>query len=125
MLVFSKLKGFLGGIAVAGITLAAPLPSLAAGCTEASYYGHNDGYAWQTMANGQLMNPNAMIVAHRSYPFGTRIRVTNQSNGRSVVVKVTDRGPYVHGRNLDLSYGAFAKIASPSQGVAQVCYSRV
>jgi len=125
MLVFSKLKGFLGGIAVAGMTLAVPSPSLAAGCTEASYYGHNDGYAWQTMANGQPMNPNAMIVAHRSYPFGTRIRVTNQSNGRSVVVKVTDRGPYVHGRNLDLSYGAFARIASPSQGVAQVCYSRV
>ena len=125
MLVFSKLKGFLGGIAVAGMTLAVPSPSLAAGCTEASYYGHNDGYAWQTMANGQPMNPNAMIVAHRSYPFGTRIRVTNQSNGRSVVVKVTDRGPSVHGRNLDLSYGAFARIASPSQGVAQVCYSRV
>lgn len=121
----TKLKGFLGGIALAGLSLVAPNPSHAGGCTEASYYGHGDGYAWQTMANGQPMNPNAMIVAHRSYPFGTRLRVTNQSNGKSVVVRVADRGPYVYGRSLDLSYGAFARIASPSQGVANVCYSRV
>ena len=125
MLDFSKLKGFLGGIAVAGLTLAAPSPSLAAGCTEASYYGHNDGYAWQTMANGKPMNPNSMITAHKGYPFGTRLRVTNQRNGKSVIVTVTDRGPYAYGRGLDLSYGAFARIASPSQGVASVCYSRV
>ena len=125
MLVFSKLKGFLGGIAVAGMTLTVPSPSLAAGCTEASYYGHNDGYAYQTMANGKPMNPNSMITAHRSYPFGTRLRVTNQRNGKSVVVTVSDRGPFVPGRGLDLSVGAFAKIASTSQGVASVCYSRV
>jgi rare lipoprotein A len=126
MLVFSKLKGFLGGIAVAGMTLAVPSPSLAAGCTEASFYGgHGDGYAWQTMANGKPMNPNSMITAHRSYPFGTRLRVTNQRNGKSVIVTVSDRGPFVTGRGLDLSVGAFAKIASTSQGVASVCYSRV
>jgi rare lipoprotein A len=126
MLLFSKLKGFLGGIAIAGMTLAAPSPSLAAGCTEASFYGgHGDGYAWQTTASGEVMNPNAMIVAHRSLPFGTRIRVTNQSNGKSVVVRVVDRGPYIYGRGLDLSVGAFARIASTSRGVANVCYSRV
>ncbi len=123
MLVFSKLKGFLGFAAIAGMTLLAPPPSLAASCSGASYYGHGDGYAWRTMANGQPMNPNAMITAHRSLPFGTRLRVTNQSNGRSVVVRVTDRGPFVAGRSLDLSYGAFSTIASPGQGVANVCYS--
>jgi rare lipoprotein A len=126
MFVFSKLKGFLSGIAFAGLTLAAPSPSFASGCTQASFYGgHGDGYAWRTMANGQPMNPSAMITAHKRYPFGTRLKVTNSSNGRSVTVTVTDRGPFVAGRSLDLSYGAFAKIASPSQGVAQVCYSRV
>jgi rare lipoprotein A len=126
MLVFSKLKNLLGAIAVIGTTLVTPSPSMAAGCSQASFYGGaGDGYAWQTMANGQPMNPNAMITAHKHYNFGTRLRVTNQSNGKSVVVTVTDRGPFIAGRELDLSYGAFAKIASPGQGVARVCYSRV
>ena len=124
MLVFSKLKGFLGLAAIAGMSILAPLPSLASSCSGASFYGgHGDGYAWRTMANGQPMNPNAMITAHRSLPFGTRLRVTNQSNGKSVVVRVTDRGPFVAGRSLDLSVGAFSMIASPGQGVANVCYS--
>ena len=54
---------------------------------------------------------------------GTRLRVTNQSNGASVVVRVNDRGPYYGGRILDLAYGAFNQIASPSSGVAKICYS--
>jgi rare lipoprotein A len=123
----TKLKGLLGAAAIAGMSILAPLPSHAtSSCAGASFYGgHGDGYAWQTMANGQPMNPNAMITAHRSLPFGTRLRVTNQSNGKSVVVTVTDRGPFVADRSLDLSLGAFSKIASPSQGVARVCYTRV
>jgi rare lipoprotein A len=124
-MLFSKLKNLLGAAAVIGTTLVTPSPSLAAGCSGASYYGHQDGYAWKTMANGQPMNPNAMITAHRSYGFGTKLRVTNQSNGKSVIVTVTDRGPFIAGRELDLSIGAFSRIASPSQGVARVCYSRV
>ena len=123
ILAFSKLKGFLGVAALAGMSILAPSPSLAASCSGASYYGYGDGYAWRPMANGQPMNPDAMITAHRSLPFGTRLRVTNQSNGKSVVVRVTDRGPFVAGRSLDLSYGAFVKIASAGQGVANVCYS--
>jgi rare lipoprotein A len=126
MLVFSKLKNLLGAAAVIGATLVAPPLSLAAGCSQASFYGGaGDGYAWQTMANGKPMNPDSMITAHRHYPFGTRLRVTNQSNGKSVTVVVSDRGPFVAGRDLDLSIGAFSRIAPPSQGVARVCYSRV
>jgi len=94
-------------------------------CSQASFYGHNDGFAWQTMANGQSMNPESMITAHRYFPFGTRLRVVNQDNGKEVVVKVTDRGPFVDGRSLDLSVGAFKRIASPSQGVARVCFFEV
>lgn len=94
-------------------------------CSQASFYGKDDGFAWQTMANGQSMDPYAMIAAHPYFPFGTRLRVVNQDNGRAVTVRVSDRGPYVGGRSLDLSYGAFARIASPSRGVANVCFSEV
>lgn len=94
-------------------------------CGQASYYGHGDGFAWRTMANGRPMNPQALTTAHPSLPMGTRVRVVNPANGRSVVLTVTDRGPYHGGRVLDLSYGAFKQIASASQGVAKVCFSKV
>jgi len=71
------------------------------------------------------MNPNAMSTAHRSLPFGTKLSVRNPANGKTVIVKVNDRGPFVSGRGLDLSYGAFTRIASSSQGVVSVCYSVV
>ena len=95
-------------------------------CGNASFYGgHGDPYAWGTMANGQAMNPAAMITAHKTLPFGTKLRVVNVNNGRSVVVRVTDRGPFIPGRVLDLSYGAFKAIASPRQGVVKVCFEQI
>lgn len=122
----SKLKNFLGAVAVIGTTLVVPHPSIAAGCTEASFYGGGgDSFAGQIMANGSPMQPWSMIAAHKHYKFGTRLRVTNQSNGKSITVAVSDRGPYIAGRDLDLSIGAFSKIAPTSQGVARVCYYRV
>lgn len=102
-----------------------PMQSNAATCSSASYYGSGDGFHGGVTANGETFNAYGRTVAHRWYPFGTRLRVTNQRNGRSVIVRVNDRGPYVGGRDLDLSYGAFIQIASPSQGVASVCYARV
>ena len=110
-------------VATAGL---APLQAKAAsGCTLASHYGISDGYHGQIAANGERYNAYGKSVAHRWLPFGTKLRITNQSNGRSVIVRVNDRGPYIAGRDLDLSYGAFSTIASPSQGVATICYSRV
>jgi rare lipoprotein A len=94
-------------------------------CGIASYYGHGDGFAWRTMANGRPMNPQALTTAHPSLPMGTRIRVTNTANGKSVNLVISDRGPYHGGRILDLSYGAFSRIAFASQGVAKVCFSKV
>lgn len=95
-------------------------------CGEASFYGsHGDGFAWQVTASGETFNPNSMTTAHRSLPFGTRLRVTNQSNGRSVVVRVVDRGPFVPGRVLDLSSGAFGRIGSHGAGLANVCFTRL
>lgn len=107
-----------------GVAVTTPVHA-ASRCGLSSHYGVGDGYAWQTMANGRPMNPGANITAHRTLPLGSRIRVTNPGNGRSVVVTVTDRGPYHGGRILDLSHGAFSRIASPSSGVASVCYTRL
>jgi len=109
-----------------GLVGLAPVTAKAAsGCSLASHYGVGDGYHGQTTASGETYNAYGKSVAHRSLPFGTRLRVTNQRNGKSVIVRVNDRGPYIHGRTLDLSYGAFSSIAHPGQGVASVCYSRV
>ena len=109
-----------------GLVGLAPLSAKAAsGCSLASHYGIGDGYHGQTTANGERYNAYGKSVAHKWLPFGTKLRVTNQRNGKSVIVRVNDRGPYVGGRDLDLSYGAFSTIASPSQGVASICYSRV
>ena len=110
------------------LLLLAPLPGRAAvlECGYASYYGTaSDGYAWQTMANGRPMDPQAMTTAHPWLPLGTRLKVVNQSNGRSVILRVTDRGPYAHGRIVDLSVGAFARILNLGSGIARVCISKV
>lgn len=65
----------------------------------ASIYGYSGGRT----ASGQRAAPGGLTAAHRSLPFGTLVRVTNQSNGRSVVVRINDRGPFVHGRVIDLT----------------------
>jgi len=87
------------------------------GTCEASFYG--DG---QNTASGERFDPSALTAAHKTLPFNTRVRVTNLKNGKSVVVRINDRGPFVSGRCLDLSTAAFGQIASLSSGVAQVRY---
>jgi rare lipoprotein A len=113
---------------IASIALGALAPLSAEAklrCGQASFYGHGDGFAGRTMANGRPMNPQAMITAHPSLPLGSRVKVVNPANGKSLILKVADRGPYVHGRVLDLSYGAFARLAKPSRGVIPICYAVV
>lgn len=103
--------------------LAAPLSAQAApqGCGAASHYGVGDGYHGQRTASGERFNAYGLTAAHPWLPLGSKVRVTNRSNGRSVTVRINDRGPYYGGRIIDLSHGAFAAIASPGQGVASVC----
>lgn len=122
-MLFSKLKSLLSIAAISGMSLLSATPSLAASCSGASYYGVGDGYHGLTTANGERFNTYAMTAAHRTLPFGTRVRVTH--GGRSVIVRINDRGPFVGGRDLDLSYAAFSALASPSRGHIDVCYSRV
>lgn len=82
---------------------------------KASYYG----YGGRT-ANGERHNAQAMTAAHRSLPFGTMVRVTNQSNGKSVVLRINDRGPFVRGRIVDVSTAAADSLGFRRQGVAKV-----
>ena len=74
----------------------------------------------QRVASGGWFNPSAMTAAHKTLPFGTRVRVTHLGNGRSVEVKINDRGPYVAGRIIDLSRAAAGVIGMTAQGVARV-----
>jgi rare lipoprotein A len=69
----------------------------------ASVYANGDGHAGSKTANGERVNPSALTAAHRTLPFGTKVAVTNNKNGRSVVVRINDRGPFVRGRVIDLT----------------------
>ena len=84
----------------------------------ASFYGYD--FAGKPTANGETFNPGAMTAASLSLPFGTVVRVTNRYNGRSVVVRINDRGPYVGGRVIDLSLAAAGAIGMVGSGVAPV-----
>ncbi len=76
----------------------------------------------QMTASGERFDPSAMTAAHKSLPLGSKVRVINPSNGKAVVVRINDRGPYTGGRCLDLSAAAFSAIGSTSAGVMTVKY---
>jgi len=84
----------------------------------ASYYGRaHDG---RRTASGESFDMSDMTAAHRSLPFGTRVRVTNLANGRHAVVRINDRGPFRRARILDVSYAAARKLGFAGRGVARV-----
>jgi rare lipoprotein A len=92
----------------------------AAECGRASWYALHS-----RTANGEMMNPSAMTAAHKTLPFGTKIRVVNKSNGKSVIVRINDRGPFIRGRVVDLSKAAARSIGMIKTGHASVCYARI
>ena len=91
----------------------------------ASYYGHGDSFHGKRTANGERFNGYGSTAAHPYLPFGSVLLVYNPDTNKSTTVRINDRGPYAYGRGIDLSYGAFAKLANPSQGIARVCYSKL
>lgn len=94
---------------------------LARGKHAAEKYGLASFYGEGTeTANGEKIDPQALTAAHRTLPFGTRLRVTNLATGRSVTVRVNDRGPFVQGRVVDVSYSAAETLGIVDQGVANV-----
>ena len=89
--------------------------------TKFASYGVASFYTEGTRtASGQRFNPEDLTAAHPTLPFGTRLRVTNVSNGRSVIVRVNDRGPFVPGRVVDVSYSAAEELGMIGRGTAKV-----
>lgn len=111
-----KVRANIMTVGLLGAALLLPL-----GAAKADQVGHASWYALTSKtASGERMNPNALTAAHRSLPFGTKVLVENLSNGRSVVVRINDRGPFVGGRIIDLSKAAAAQIGMIGAGTAKV-----
>jgi rare lipoprotein A len=106
--------------AAASLMVALSASHAAAQCGRASWYALHS-----KTASGERMNPSAMTAAHRSLPFGTKLKVTNKNNGKSVVVRINDRGPFIKGRVLDLSKGAASQLGFIGSGHTSVCMARV
>jgi rare lipoprotein A len=99
---------------------AGDVPPLAhdAETVEASYYG--DEFAGRPTASGEIFDPSLMTAAHRTLPLGTLVEVTEASSGRSVVVRINDRGPFHGDRAIDLSQGAAERVGLIEQGTGRV-----
>jgi rare lipoprotein A len=104
---------------LAGILLAAcaPQPAPPTERGPVSHYGHE--FAGRKTASGAVFDPQALTMAHRTLPFGTRVRVTNLENHKTVEVVVNDRGPAVRGRIADLSLGAARELDMVKEGVVE------
>lgn len=110
-------------IAIAAVALA---PALTLAVNEAAAKDDCGSASWYALtsktASGERMNPALLTAAHRTLPFGTKVKVTNQNNGRAVVVRINDRGPFIKGRVIDLSKAAARKIGMLQAGHAKICY---
>lgn len=94
-----------------------------ASCGQASWYG--PGLYGNLTANGETFRRGTLTAAHPYYPLGSYVKVTNQHNGRSVVVRINDRGPYIGGRIIDVAQAAASVIGLTSSGTANVCLARL
>lgn len=114
----SKSRSLAFGLAVVALGTVASLHSseaAASQCGKASWYKMGT-----RTASGERMNAKALAAAHRTLPFGTRVRVENLANGRSVVVRVNDRGPFVRGRVIDVTQAAAQRLGMIRSGTAPV-----
>ena len=120
LLAMAALAALLSGCAAApaGPQGPAAKPAGKAAVGQASYYA--DKYHGRPTASGERFDNGQLTAAHRTLPFGTKVRVTNLVNGRSVVVRVNDRGPFVTGRIIDLSQAAAKRIDMVRAGVVRV-----
>jgi rare lipoprotein A len=106
----------------AGLVLAASVIVLSSVNMASAQCGRASWYAlYSKTASGERMNPSAMTAAHRSLPFGTKVAVTNKRNGKTVVVRINDRGPFIKGRVIDLSKAAAQKLGFIGAGHTPVC----
>jgi rare lipoprotein A len=121
-----RLASLVVAVAFAAALLAVPPPvtPVPAQADEAPAWTQNGKVSWygpgfqgRRTANGEIFDTNEMTMAHRSLAFGSKVRVTNLDNGRSIVVRVNDRGPYVGGRIADLSHAAASRLGFVEDGV--------
>jgi len=98
----------------------APIPDTKQDLVSASHYGEGDGFDGKTTASGEKFDADGLTTAHKELPFNSVVEVTNPENGKSVHVRVNDRGPHVKGRSLDLSSGAAKQIGIDRKGVSKV-----
>jgi 3D (Asp-Asp-Asp) domain-containing protein len=113
-------KGMFVGIAIAFLMLG----RFDSGVQNDSAIGWASYYkSGKKTANGERFNPDGLTAAHRNLPFGTKVLVTNLYNGKSVVVRINDRGPFIKGRVIDLSLGAAKIVGLNKSGVAKISYS--
>ena len=110
-----KVRAKIMSVGLMGAAMMLPLNA-----AKADQVGHASWYALTSQtASGERMNPNELTAAHRSLPFGTKVLVENLNNGRSVVVRINDRGPFIGGRVIDLSKAAAAQIGMLQSGHRQ------
>ncbi|WP_341857951.1 septal ring lytic transglycosylase RlpA family protein [Sinorhizobium medicae] len=103
-----------------GFVSASESQAAGAGCGGASWYALSS-----KTASGERMNAAHLTAAHRKLKFGTKVQVTNKRNGKSVIVRINDRGPFIRGRVIDLSKAAASKIGMIRSGTASICYTVV
>lgn len=101
---------------VLAVSIFGATTSASAQCGKASWYALTS-----RTASGEMMNPNKMTAAHRKLPMGTKVRVVNKRNGRSVVVRINDRGPFIRGRIVDVSKAAAHHLGFIRAGHVPVC----
>ena len=115
-----KQTGFWCALIMAGVLSSTPAHAFKQ-CGKASWYA---GPGSKT-ASGERLRHGANTAAHRSLPFGSKVRVTNRRNGRSIIVRINDRGPFIHGRVIDLTKGGASRLGFINAGVTPVCITRV
>jgi len=103
-----------------GLLLASFTSQASAQCGKASWYALTS-----KTASGERMNPAAMTAAHRSLPFGSQVKVTNKRNGKAVVLRINDRGPFIKGRVIDVSKAAASKLGFIRSGHTSICIERL
>lgn len=117
----NTLRNRLGGVPIQVQASRGLLPGARNGVGKASWYGGM--FHGRRAASGERFDMNAHTAAHKSLPFGTLLLVTNLANGKTTLVRVTDRGPYAHGRSLDVSRAAAEALGMVRSGVARVRYT--
>ncbi|THF49033.1 rare lipoprotein A [Agrobacterium vitis] len=121
VILVSSSRSFVTVAAISTLVALAPWQAFAAtSCGGASWYAEHS-----RTASGEHMNPSKLTAAHKTLPFGTQVKVTNRKNGKTVVVRINDRGPFIKGRVLDLSKAAAANLGMVASGTGKVCYELI